>query len=411
MRNRDQHIYVGVDLHKESHVAVIINCWHEKLGEIKFFNMPSAFDHFVEQVNQFALEGRTPVFGLEDIGGYGRALAFHLLEHNQNVKAVNPALAADKRKSNSNPKKNDVWDALCVAKVLIDEFANLPTAYLQDEHLLVKHCVNRRDSLAFELTKTKKQLHNELSYHYPSYKKFFTDIIGKTALAFWRKYPSPSCLEGVSIEGFAEFLRKYSNNGLSTRKAEEIFAFVKHAGVGARSGQEIKDTLIQSYVRQVLFLQIEIKRMESILEPLVTQGGYQLATMPGISLVTAADFIAQIGDIRRFKNANKLAKYAGIAPYENSSGSRIDVKKSKTGDRHLHGIFYDLAVRQIAVTRGKKEPRNPVLFAYYQNKIQTGKTKKQAIVCIMRKLVNIIFGMMKHKTPYIMQNLNEFKAE
>lgn len=161
-------------------------------------------------------------YSVEDIGGYGGALAFHLLEHNQNVKAVNPALAADKRKSNSNPKKNDAWDALCVAKVLIDEFANLPTAYLQDEHLLVKHCVNRRDSLTFELTKTKKQLHNELSYHYPSYKKFFTDIIGKAALAFWTKYPSPSCLEGAAVEGIAEFLRKYSNNGLSTRKAEEI---------------------------------------------------------------------------------------------------------------------------------------------------------------------------------------------
>ncbi|TKI17173.1 IS110 family transposase, partial [Bacillus cereus] len=45
-------------------------------------------------------------------------------------------------------------------------------------------------------------------------------------------------------------------------------------------------------------------------------------------------------------------------------------------------------------------PRNPVFHAYYHKKLKEGKTKGQALVCIMRRLVNIVYGMMKHKTAY-----------
>jgi hypothetical protein len=53
-----------------------------------------------------------------------------------------------------------------------------------------------------------RQLHNQLSYHYPSYKKFFSEIDGKSALAFWEAYPSPKHLKGVSVEELARILTK-----------------------------------------------------------------------------------------------------------------------------------------------------------------------------------------------------------
>jgi transposase len=402
MHPKMKHVYVGIDLHKENHVAVILNCWNEKLGDICFPNKPSAFPDFMEKVQPFVSEGLTAVYGLEDIGGYGRELAMFLVEQNQTVKSVNPSKSSEKRKSNPNPKKNDLWDAQCVAKVLLDELTTLPNANPQDVYFSIKHYVRRRDGLAMDLTRIKKQLHNELSHHYPSYKEFFTDIFGKTALEFWDKFPSPHHLNDTDVAGFAEFLRKYSNNGLSTKKAEAILALVQGDGETFREGQEDKDFLIRSYIRQVVFTKGEILLVESKQGLLVNVLGYKLNTMTGIDAVTSADFIAEIGDISRFKNSNKLAKYAGIAPYEESSGNVEKVKKSKLGDRHLHGLFYDLAIRQLAVTKGKREPRNTAFYEYYSYKLATGKTKKQAIVCIMRRLVNIIFSMMKNKTAYIM---------
>lgn len=120
----------------------------------------------------------------------------------------------------------------------------------------------------------------------------------------------------------------------------------------------------------------------------------------GIELVTASALIAEIGDVRRFPNANKLARFAGIAPVYFGSGGKGKTHKSKQGNRALHALFYNLAVQQVQVAKGSKMPRNPVFHAYYQKKLKEGKTKGQALVCIMRRLVNIVYGMMKYKTAY-----------
>jgi len=59
------------------------------------------------------------------------------------------------------------------------------------------------------------------------------------------------------------------------------------------------------------------------------------------------------------------------------------------------------------VKKGSKLPRNQVFDAYCQRKLKEGKTKGQALVCIMRRLVNIIYGMMKHKTAYKLRIMKE----
>lgn len=69
MRHRkEQFIYVGVDLHKRMHTAVVINCWNEKLEVIEFENKPLAFSAVVNKVKKHVQEGMTIVFGLEDVG-------------------------------------------------------------------------------------------------------------------------------------------------------------------------------------------------------------------------------------------------------------------------------------------------------------------------------------------------------
>lgn len=105
MHEKQKHLYVGVDLHKHDHVAVIINCWHEKLCEIKFENKPSTFSTFLRDIDKLMAEGLTPIFGLEDVGGYGRALAQFLTDYGQVVKEVNPALSYAERKSHMITKK------------------------------------------------------------------------------------------------------------------------------------------------------------------------------------------------------------------------------------------------------------------------------------------------------------------
>lgn len=400
MHNRQNYLYVGVDLHKEHHTAVIINCWQEKLGEIQFENKPSAFSKFLLEVETYVSDGLSVVFGLEDVGGYGRALAKYLVDHEQVVKEVNPALSFLERKSQVMIQKNDSWDAECVARILINKLNQLPDAKPNDLFWSIQQLVSRRNALVKAQSALKNQLHIQLNHHYPSYKKFFSELDGKTALAFWQQYPSPSCLEGANIKQLTAFLLDVSNNTCSVKKASDILKLVKEDGHTMKEYQETRDFLVRSIVRDIEFKKTEMKYIERELKQLVNLLDYQLETMPGIELVTASALIAEIGDVRRFSNANKLARFAGIAPVYFGSGGKGKTHKSKQGNRALHALFYNLAVQQVQVAKGSKLPRNPVFHAYYQKKLKEGKTKGQALVCIMRRLVNIVYGMMKYKTAY-----------
>ena len=110
---------------------------------------------------------------------------------------------------------------------------------------------------------------------------------------------------------------------------------------------------------------------------------------------------SEIGNINRFNNSGKLARYAGIAPIEKSSGNSEKHLKNEYGNRELNSMFYSLACRSISVGRNKNTATNPIFKEYYHKKINEGKTKHQAIVCIMRRTCNIIYGILKNDTEYI----------
>src|SRR5579875_1954298 len=194
MHPKQRHIYVGVDLHKHKNVAVIINCWHEKMDVIEFENKPAGFEEFVQSVKKHRKRGITPVFGLEDSGGYGRALAVYLVEHNYTVKDVNPSFSASERRNKPMTQKHDQWDAECVANVLLNKLDSLPNSNPIDMYWTIKQLVSRRSALVREGAKLKQQLHIQVIQNYPSYKEFFSEIDLKSALAFWEKYPSPDLL-------------------------------------------------------------------------------------------------------------------------------------------------------------------------------------------------------------------------
>ena len=410
MHDRQKYVYVGVDLHKEKHVAVVIDCWTTKIATIEFENKPAAFPDMIKQVKKATKKGLTPVFGLEDTGGYGRSLAMYLVEEKQIVKEVNSALSFFARRSYPTTQKSDEWDAYCVATVLISKMDELPDANPQDLYWTISQLVTRRNALVKASTALKNQLHIQLNHSYPSYGKFFCDIDGKAALAFWEEYPAPHLLKEVTVENLTKFLLKASRNSCSTRKAEEILSIVEKDGDTTREYQEQRDFLTQSLVRDIRFKQEEISYVNEQLKSTMKLLDYKLETMPGIDTVTAAQLVAEIGDINRFSKADKLARFAGIAPVEMGSGGKTRNYKSKQGNRTLHGIFYFMAVQQVQISKGSKIPRNPVFYEYYQAKIKDGKTKGQALVCVMRRLVNIIFGMMKNKTEYIVPTLSDRKA-
>jgi transposase len=396
---RENYLYIGVDLHKESHTAVLVNCWNEKLKTITIKNKPSEFTKLTQAAGKAAFaNGLSPVYGLENANGYGRALAVWLNEKGCIVKDVNPALAYEKRKSAPAMKKNDEYDAYSVATVMINQFHDLPDARTKDNHWTLSQLVNRRERLSEDGIRIKNALHQSVSAVYPSYKEYFCNIDTKTALYFWLNYPSPMHLEGVTAENLYKEFKTITAN-VHMDKAELIIECIRADGKTHREYQESRDFITRSLVKDLNHQSAALEQTEKEIEKILATFDHKLTTLPGVGTAIASKLITEIGDICRFKSADKLAAFAGISPKTFSSGGKGHDESNKQGNRALHSMFYFLAVSMVCVHKNGR-PYHPVFYEYFLRKISEGKTKSQALVCIMRRLVNIVYGMMKNKTAY-----------
>ncbi|TCL54621.1 transposase [Kineothrix alysoides] len=399
-------IYVGIDLHKETHTAVILDCWNTKLGEITFANTPAEFPKLIRKVKKYCTENKQAVYGLENAYGYGRSLAVWLLEKNFIVKDVNTSLSHRQAKRRAMYKKSDSDDAQAIALATINMLEELPDACPNDAYWSLGQLVNRRDNIMRHIIRLRNQLHEQVCVAYPSYKQFFTDIGSPTALYFWNQYPSEKYLRGRTVEDLKEELIVVSHNQCSTNRCQKILEVVEMDRTEEKEYQDSRDVITRGLVKDLQHYKGQLKEIDRELENMYHSLGGTLTTIPGVSTTTAVKLLAEIGDINRFGSAAKLAKFAGIAPLRLSSAGKGKDKASKQGNRRLQATLYFLSIQMIQ-TSSKGTPRNPVFREYYEKRIAEGKNPKQVLICISRRLVNIIYGMLKNQTEYRMKEIRQ----
>lgn len=397
-----KYIYVGIDCHKTTHTASIVNAFNEPLGTITFDNNKVGFQALTSLVNKQLTTGISPVYGLEDCNHLGHSLSSYLLSKGCIVKVVNATYTHSERQNSPIISKTDTIDSLCLAKVTLDRLDNLPNASNDDLYWTLKQLSKMREAIVNCNIDYKHKLHAQLLHHYPNYYKFFHNFDCKTALAIWETYPNPTILMNTSIEDISNLIYSVSKGYFNSEKTQLILDYVKEYDYALVDYQEERDNLIRTLVKQIRYNNEQLDIMDEEIDKVVHKTGYKLTSMLGIDRVLAAKIISEIGNINRFPSSSKLAKYAGIAPVSFSSGSKEKNVNNKYGNRKLNSYIYIIACVHINPGgRGAKKIMSPIFYDYYLKKISEGKTKHQAILQVMRRLVNILYGLMKNKTEYI----------
>ena len=399
---KEDFIFVGIDLHKETHTAVIIDCYNNKLGEITFLNRPADFPKLVTKVKKCNTDTKEVVYGLENAYGYGRALAVWLIDKGYLVKDVNTAISHRQAKHRGAMyRKSDSDDAEAIALATLNMLDKLPDACPNDAYWSLGKLVHRRDNIMKQRTRLVNQLHEQLHIAYPSYKSFFNDISRPTALYFWENYPSKKYLEDKTVEDLREELVPVSHNKCSTKTCEKILNAVSGDKVKNVDYQDARDMVTLSIVSDLKHYDKQLAEVDKMLEQMYEMLNCTLTTIPEVNTITAVKILSEIGDIKRFGNANKLAQFAGIAPLHLSSSGKGKDMATKQGNRRLQATIYFLAIQMIQIS-SKGTPRHPAFRAYYEKRKAEGKTSQQALICISRRLISIIYGMLKSGTEYRM---------
>ena len=391
------YLFVGVDTHKNQHTAAVMNCFHQSLDTIDFPNNTNSFPDLISQIKAIDNNDRKLIFGLEDTQGLGHSLAQWLVQKGYIVKDVNPALTKRERHHSTNPDKSDEVDAKAIAEILFANQDKLPTIKEDKIYISIRRIYNRYNRLIKQSTEIKNELHTLLHQQYPEYEKFFSDPFGKTALAFWSEFPHPSKLKHYGIKRLNKFLKKQVKS-ISNDKAELILSLVDK-DTQNDFATKTNNQLIKMAITHLKTIKQNIEKTKEKLENAIENTDYQLTSMPGIGTILAATFISNIKDINRFSSASKLARYAGIAPAQYSSGKSSHYRSKKYGCRDLNKAFHQLAIQQIGKTSNNLA-KNLAGYSYYLKKIDEGKCHKVAITCLKRRLVDIIYAMMRDRSKY-----------
>jgi len=119
-----------------------------------------------------------------------------------------------------------------------------------------------------------------------------------------------------------------------------------------------------------------------------------VSSVPGVGLITALTIIVTTDEFTKFKNAKKFACYAGVAPFEHTSGNSV---RGKTRVSHLANMTVKKLLHlcsRSAVTHSEE------MRHYYERKAEAGKNKMSVLNAVSNKLITRIFACVKHQRLY-----------
>ena len=158
--------------------------------------------------------------------------------------------------------------------------------------------------------------------------------------------------------------------------------------------------VIESIENSIAYLEAEIKRLQQQIRdhinghPTLKRDSKLLQSIPGIGELTSWDLLAELPDVSQFDSAQSVAAYAGLSPREHRSGTSVrkHTRLSKQGNTRLRKAMYFPAVTGITW--------NPLVKAHYERMLAAGKPRMVALAACMRKMLMIVYGVLKHQKPF-----------
>jgi transposase len=319
----------------------------EPLGELRVKARDVGHERLLAWARRLAEER---VWAIEDCRHVSGGLERFLLRSGERVVRVAPKLMAGARKSARDFGKSDPLDADAVARAAIRMgIGTLPRARLSGPEREIALLLDHREDLVAERTRIQQRLRWLLHDIDP-------DI----------EVPDRSLGLQPTLKRLTGRLR--------------------------RMEQTTQVRICHELVRRCSELSRRANQLEHELHTLVRRQAPQLLVLPGCGSLTAAKLIAEVAGVERFASGAKLAKLAGVAPLDASSGKQLRHRLNRKGNRQLNLALHRIAITQARVHLPARE--------YLARREAEGKTRKEAIRALKRHLARRVHHLLSMATTH-----------
>ena len=405
--------FVGIDIAKSFHVVSIINDEETKVinKPFKINNDAKGFEKLITVLDSISLEKKEFTIGLEATGIYGENLLEFLISKDYSVKLLNPFQTSRYREQITLKKvKNDEIDSLVIALLLKD--GKFSSGYVtDDEYQSLRTLYRNRASIQADMKDVKKRILTQITVTFPEFEGFIKPFT-VSGLALLDKYPTAQHYKHSSVDRIMKLFRHIQGNNFTQDKALKLLELSKESIYSGKAKDAraiaIRSTirLLRMYLSELDIIEAEILSLldsSSTTTTIVNEVGEEvkkadnlianLKTIPGVADKTIAALISECGDLTRFPTIPKFIGYLGLFPTENSSGNSKSIGHlSKRGSSLAKHALYMSAVSCLI--------HNTQLKQLYDTKRSQGKSKKEALVAVSRKIAVIIYSIVKYNVPY-----------
>lgn len=385
-------LFVGIDIAKRNHEAAVIDQAGKTVRRaFRFANSHTGYDKLVQTVREL---DEPVVFGMEATGHYWLALYTHLRNDGFTVHVINPIQSDALRGMYIRKTKNDAIDAILIADVI--RFGRYCETSVEPGDLqALRELCRQRFYIVDMVSDLKRKVIALLDQVFPEYEKLFSDTFGSSSLEILSAYTTPEEILAVDTDKLVELLNTASRGRFGSNKALEVQDAARNS-FGIVMGSSSFALIIRQYVEQIRSLENSIAVFDAEIARVFGAFDTQLTTITGIGTTLAAVILSEIGgDISKFSSAAKLAAYAGIDPTVKQSGdfNGTRMKMSKRGSPYLRRAIW--LVSTVAAFK------DPAIHALYERKRAEGKDHMTTIGHVCRKMVSIIFAVLRDYSPYI----------
>ena len=387
-------ISVGIDVSKDkSTVCFLKPCGEVLVTPYDVLHTQGELTALVERIRSYDEEARVI---LEDTGHYHFPIVKFLLDNGIFVSTVN-ALRMKKYCSQSIRKaKTDRIDAVRIASYGLTYWNELiqatPLDTVYRELQMLSRQYHRTVSL---LIKAKQHLIDLLDQTMPGIQKLLQNSAENQKLTnFVVRYYHFERICAMSeqkfINDYCKWAKKQGYRGLHERKAKEIFALAQ-SGIPVLPNTQSTKIVVEEVAKAV-------NELDSSRRTIIAQMQALAKTLPEFSLVRSFNcvgdilaplLIAEIGDVRRFKNKHSLIAYAGIdaPPYQSGTFFATERHISKRGNAYLRKVGFE--VMQCLI---KHSPEGDPVYDFIQKKRSEGKACTEAMIAGLNKFLRVYYG-------------------
>jgi transposase len=405
-------LIIGVDIASEIQYARCFDYRGIEIGKtIKFSNDADGFQQFASWACE--VRSRTNkydvIVGMEPTGHYWFNLAQYLKDHGMKIVLVNPFhVNRSKELDDNNPTKNDRKDPKTIA-MLVKDGRYIEPYIPEGVYKELRIVMDTRWQIVKQLNSIRNRVKRWLSIYFPEFNNVFADWEGKAALLVLREFATPAKVLAIGKEGIVGCWKQDKLRAVGKKRAQSLVEAAK-VSVGVREGLLAAENdlviLLETYDLQMRHYEKTMALAEALAQQL--PGMEEILKIKGVGLVTAAGFMAEVGDISRFEHPRQIQKLAGLNLKETSSGKhKGKTSISKRGRSRLRALLFQGIMPLVA-----NNPEFKELHSYYTTRAINPLKKKQSLVLLGCKLIRIFFALVNKGVAYDSQKLmNDIKRQ